>query len=331
MEVAIIILNWNGLRHLKTFLPGVVQHSYQHSIFVIDNGSIDESKSWIQMTYPSISIIRHDKNLGFCSGYNKGLQQIKAEYYILLNSDVEVTEGWIDPVIALMEKTPNVAVVQPKILSYENKTRFEYAGGAGGHIDWLGYPFCRGRIFDTLEEDEGQYDDPSEILWASGACLFIRASLFHKYGGFDWAFFAHMEEIDLCWRLKNNGFNILYCPESVVYHLGGGTLQKSSPFKTFLNYRNGLFLLYKNLPNQRFYLVLFLRMILDSISGLRHALKLEFRFLSAILKAHFSFYGHVFLGKIKRNNPQNTFSKPILKKSIVWAYFIQHKKKFTEL
>ncbi len=331
MKVAIVILTWNGLRHLKTFLPSVVQHSIGHSIFVVDNGSMDGSKDWLSITYPAISVIRHDRNLGFCDGYNKGLQQIKSEYYVLLNSDVEVTEGWIDPIIEIFDKQPDVAAVQPKILSYENESFFEYAGGAGGHIDWLGYPFCRGRIFDTLEEDKAQYNDVSEIFWASGACMFIRSDLFHKHAGFDWAFFAHMEEIDLCWRLKNLGYKILYTSESTVYHLGGGTLQKSSPYKTFLNYRNGLFLLYKNLPRQKLYHTIFIRLILDGISGLRHFMKLEFRFVSAILKAHFSFYAHVILSKINRTNSLNTFATPIFNKSIVYQYFIRKSRYFGQL
>ncbi|MBC7391501.1 MAG: glycosyltransferase family 2 protein [Opitutaceae bacterium] len=331
MKVAVVILTWNGLRHLKTFLPSVVQHSIGHAIFVIDNGSLDGSKEWLSTTYPTISVIRLDRNLGFCDGYNKGLQQIKSEYYVLLNSDVEVTDGWIEPLIDIFDKKPEVAAIQPKILSFENKTSFEYAGAAGGHIDWLGYPFCRGRIFDTLEEDNGQYNDISEIFWASGACLFIRSHLFHKHAGFDWAFFAHMEEIDLCWRLKNLGYKILYSSESTVYHLGGGTLQKSSPYKTFLNYRNGLFLLYKNLPGSKLYQTIIIRLFLDGISGLRHVFKLEFRFVSAILKAHFSFYAHILLGKIKRNNSLNTFSEPILKSSVVYKYFILNLKYFSEI
>lgn len=331
MKVAIAILNWNGLRHLQAFLPSVVAHSVGYEIYVIDNASIDGSVSWINETYPHIHIIQNNRNEGFCQGYNVGLRFINADYYVLLNSDVEVTPNWIAPLISLFEEDEKIGAVQPKLLAYGNKTSFEYAGAAGGMIDWLGYPFCRGRIFDTTETDQGQYNDTTEIFWASGACLFIRASLFHSYGGFEWAFFAHMEEIDLCWRLKNNGYKVMYCAESTVYHLGGGTLQKSNPHKTFLNYRNGLFLLYKNLPVGKLFPVIFSRVVLDGVAGIRHVLKLEFRFMTAIVKAHFSFYAHLILGKVKRNNPTNAYPTPILQKTLVWQYFGKGKKKYTDL
>ncbi len=331
MKLAIAILNWNGLKHLQTFLPSVVEHSTGHSIFLIDNASGDGSVAWVQKTYPKIITIINERNEGFCKGYNDGLSQIDAQYFVLLNSDVEVSENWIDPILKLLDKNPKVGAVQPKILSFENKNTFEYAGAAGGHIDWLGYPFCRGRVFETVEVDNGQYNENAEIFWASGACMFVRAELFRDLGGFDEAFFAHMEEIDLCWQLKNKGNKIMFCPESTVYHLGGGTLQKSSPFKTFLNYRNGLFLLYKNLPNKRLFSTLIIRLILDGISSIRHLVKFEFSFIWAILKAHFSFYFHIYFQKIERKNLKNAETNPICYKSIVWEYFGRGKKKYSEI
>jgi len=331
MKVAIVILNWNGLSHLKTFLPTVVEQSTGHSIFIIDNGSSDGSAAWINENYPKIITILNGDNFGFCKGYNEGLNQIDSTYFALLNSDVEVTEGWLDPILRLLDTDSNVVAVQPKILSYTDKSQFEYAGAGGGHIDWLGYPFCRGRIFDFVEEDKGQYNDTTEIFWASGACMFIRADLFREMGGFDETFFAHMEEIDICWRLKNEGYKVMYCGESTVYHLGGGTLHKTNAFKTFLNYRNGLLLLYKNLPQKRLFSTILIRLLLDGISGIRHLLRLEFSFVGAILKAHRALYTYIYLSEVKRSNFSNTETSPILYKSIVWEYFIKAKKRYSDL
>jgi len=331
MKLAIAILNWNGLSHLQTFLPSVVEYSTEHSIYLIDNASTDNSVAWVTKTYPQVSIIVNAQNGGFCKGYNDGLKQIEAEFFVLLNSDVEVTANWLNPILSILENDPKVAAVQPKILSYLQKNTFEYAGAAGGYLDWLGYPFCRGRIFDSVEKDENQYNDTTEIFWASGACMFIRASLFSELGGFDEAFFAHMEEIDLCWQLKNKGYKIMYTGESKVYHLGGGTLQKTNVFKTYLNYRNGLFLLYKNLPKKRLFSTILIRLVLDGISGARHLLRFEFSFILAIIKAHFSFYSIIFKGKVARINHTNFETSPILYRSVVWEYFAKGKKVYSDL
>lgn len=246
-KTAVVILNWNGRKFLKKFLPDVIKFSKKDAeVIVADNASTDDSVAVLKADFPEIRIIENKSNGGFAKGYNQALKLIDAEYYILLNSDIEVTENWINPVIELMESDKNIAACQPKIRSYHEKEKFEYAGAAGGFIDKFGYPFCRGRIFQSLEEDKGQYDDTVEIFWATGAALFIRAELYHKLGGMDDDFFAHMEEIDLCWRLKNEGYKIMYCPKSTVYHVGGGTLPTSSSWKTYLNFRNNFFLIYKN-------------------------------------------------------------------------------------
>lgn len=331
MKLAIAILNWNGLRHLQTFLPSVVEHSGKHGIFVIDNASNDDSVLWIKKNYPTVSIIQNTENEGFCKGYNLGLSKIEAEYYVLLNSDVEVTAGWIDPILDTMDQNQSISACQPKILSYANKKSFEYAGGGGGFIDWLGYPFCRGRVFDSLEEDKGQYNDIAELFWASGACFFVRSNIFHELGGFDEAFFAHMEEIDLCWRMKNRGHQIMYVGESTVYHVGGGTLQQTSPFKSYLNFRNGLFLLYKNLPKKRLFSTLFIRLFLDGVAAVRHFLKMEFEFVWVVLKAHIHFYNYILKKKVVRDNLKGKETRPMLYKSIVWEYFAKGRKTYSEL
>ena len=247
-KVGIIILNWNGKQHLETYLPSVVSNSGEHRVMVIDNHSSDDSVSFLQSTYPQIELIYNNQNEGFAKGYNDGLEQIKGrfEYYVLLNSDVEVTPNWISPILELMEKDNSVSACQPKVLAYKNKLFFEHAGASGGYLDKNGYPFCRGRVFDDIEEDKGQYDTIEEIFWATGACMFVRSTSFHELGGFDEDYFAHMEEIDLCWRMKLHGQKIMVNPNSVVYHLGGGTLNYMSPRKVFLNFRNSLFTLYKN-------------------------------------------------------------------------------------
>ncbi|MFV0237108.1 MAG: glycosyltransferase family 2 protein, partial [Flavobacteriales bacterium] len=245
MKIAIVILNWNGKKLLAQFLPSVIQNSLKSDVYVIDNASEDDSVSFLRRYYPSIQLIQNKENYGFSKGYNEGLKLIKAEIVCLLNSDVEVTENWIAPIQKLFEKDQNIAVVQPKLLDYKKRTHFEYAGAAGGFLDYLGYPFCRGRIFDTLEEDLGQYDDEMEIFWASGAAFFIRKQIFDEVGGFDEDYFAHQEEIDLCWRVKNRGYKVFYTHESLVFHLGGATLSNMNSQKTFLNFRNSLFNLLK--------------------------------------------------------------------------------------
>ncbi len=291
MKVAVVILNWNGEKFLENFLPSVIAcNNYYTKIILADNGSTDHSVSYVKNNYPTIEIIQNESNGGFAKGYNDALKHVDAEYYILLNSDVEVTPGWIDRVIQLMNDDPTIAACQPKIKAYHNKKMFEYAGGAGGFIDKYGYPFCRGRILEKTEVDTGQYNDLREIFWATGACLFIRSECYHLVNGFDEDFFAHMEEIDLCWRLKNMGYKIMYCPDSTVYHVGGGTLNKASAQKTYLNFRNNLILLCKNHPSEYLFSKMCLRMVLDGIAALKFLLSGQFSHFVAVFKAHRSFY-----------------------------------------
>ena len=263
--VSVVILNWNGRRFLEQFLPTLVKYTQdpEAEIVVADNGSTDDSMAFMEKEFPSIRTLQLDKNHGFSGGYNRALELVDSRYYLLLNSDIEVTEGWLAPLLKVMEAKPKVAACTPKLLDYHKRTHFEYAGAAGGFIDRYGYPFCRGRIFDAMEEDLGQYDLSTELFWGTGACLMVRSELWKEVGGLDEQFFAHMEEIDLCWRLKSLGHTILSVPSSRVYHVGGGTLERGNPMKTFLNFRNNLLLLYKNLPSKQRGRTLFLRMILD--------------------------------------------------------------------
>lgn len=293
MKIAIVILNYNGKNWLEKFLPKIIRHSAIAEIFVIDNASTDDSVSYLKNNFPSISTVLNKENFGFAGGYNEGLRSINAEIYCLLNSDVEVTANWIEPILTLFESDKDIAAIQPKILSYSQKEYFEFAGAAGGLIDNLGYPFCHGRIFEKVEKDEGQYDLPLEIFWASGCALFIRSEDFWRQNGFDARFFAHQEEIDLCWRLKNSGKKIYYCSDSTVYHVGGGTLNKTNPRKTFLNIRNNLMMLLKNLPISTLLWVLPLRLILDGFAAIFLAYKEGFSHFVAVIKAHFSFYAHI--------------------------------------
>lgn len=292
MRLAIAILNWNGKSWLEKFLPTVLAHSPQAKLYVIDNASTDNSVAYLQSNFPEVEIVQNKENFGFAGGYNQGLKSIEAEFYCLLNSDVEVTENWLLPILNLFDKDQNIAAIQPKILDFNQREYFEFAGAGGGLIDNLGYPYCRGRVFDKLEKDEGQYDDVAEIFWASGCCLFIRSKDFWKQGGFDARFFAHQEEIDLCWRLKNTGKKIYYCGQSIIYHVGGGTLKKQNPRKTFLNFRNNLSMLTKNLPIEKLYLV-FLRLCLDGIAGIYFLFKNSPAHTWAIVRAHFAFYGQL--------------------------------------
>jgi len=292
LKTAVVILNWNGKSFLERFLPSVSKHSALKGVRVIvaDNGSVDDSIPFLKQHYPDIDIISLDRNYGFAEGYNLAISKLEAEYFVLLNSDVEVTAGWLEPLIELMDRNPLAAACQPKIMSEDRRNLFEYAGAAGGFIDKYGYPFCQGRIFDSLETDYGQYDKSRDIFWASGACMMVRGPLYKLAGGLDKDFFAHMEEIDLCWRLKNRGYRIMYAPQSVVYHLGGGTLPQGNPHKTYLNFRNNLFLLYKNLPESQLWNILISRLILDGISGFRFLLQGSFGDVKAIFRAHMAFY-----------------------------------------
>ena len=304
MKTAVVILTWNGKTWLEKFLPIVIQYSKKAEIYVIDNHSTDDTIVFLKENFPEVQLVINTKNYGFAQGYNEGLKKIKADIYCLLNSDVEVTENWISPILELFKKNEEIAAIQPKILSYQNKNLFEFAGAAGGFIDNLGYPYCRGRVFDDCEEDLGQYDDETEIFWASGCAMFIRSKDFWEQNGFDERFFAHQEEIDLCWRLKNSGKKIFYTSKSKVFHVGGGTLNKQSPQKTFLNFRNNLSMMLKNLPFPQLMGIIFLRLCLDGIAGIRFGLKDGFPHLWAVVRAHFGFYGQSFGTWKKRGNKQ---------------------------
>jgi GT2 family glycosyltransferase len=327
-KVAVVILNYNGLNWLKAFLEDVILKSKEAEIYVADNASTDDSLDYVKQHFPSVKIVENKDNTGYAGGYNNALQHICADYYVLLNSDVEVTDNWISPIIEQMEKDKSIAACQPKIKKYDKKTHFEYAGACGGFIDKYGYPYCRGRIFDNLEEDKGQYDNPIEVFWASGACLFLRSTAFYEVGGFDWDFFAHMEEIDLCWKLKNKGYKIMCIPQSTVYHVGGGTLKNGSYFKTYLNYRNNLLMLYKNLEPKNRFKILFTRMLLDGLSGAKMILDKKPHHIFAILKAHIHYY--IFLKQFKKKRPKD-YKTSLPQKSIVFSYFFLKKKEFNQL
>jgi GT2 family glycosyltransferase len=336
-DIAVVILNWNGLNHLKEFLPSVVSYTNAliADIYIIDNASTDESVQFIKDSYPTISIVVNDQNGGFAKGYNDGLKHIKAKYYLLLNSDVEVTAGWLEPLYHKMEASLNVAACQPKIMDYKRKTYFEHAGAAGGFIDKFGYPFCRGRLFSNIEKDLGQYNNDTEIFWATGACMMIRAALYQQQRGFDETFFAHMEEIDLCWRLKNEEHQIYFVNNSVVFHLGGGTLSTISPNKTYLNFRNNLYLLYKNLPDRFLHRTIFARMVLDGVAFFHFALSGKMNHALVILKAHASFYKN--LGNLKRSRAlkkqfhQLKYLKGVYNHSLVVSFYLKSLKLFTQL
>ena len=326
-EIAVVILNYNGRDHLNNFLPSVTQFSGEASIYVIDNHSQDDSLEVISH-YPQVQVVSLTTNHGFAKGYNLGLKGIEAKYYVILNSDVEVTKDWLVPLKAFMDQNPDYAVCQPKILDQQNRQKFEYAGAAGGFIDYLGYPFCRGRIFDEIENDEGQYNQMLDILWASGACFMIRSNQFWKHHGFDEDFFAHMEEIDLCWRLYSSGLKAICLPSSKVYHLGGGTLLYGSTKKTYLNFRNGLIMILKNLPFIHLLYILPLRLGLDIVAGIR---TLSSSQLFAILKAHIHFYLSFFYHFRKRKKTKKINKRLFGDKILVLNYFILRKRKFTDI
>lgn len=324
---AIVILNWNGRKLLEQFLPQVIAHSGNAAVYVIDNASTDDSVNWLRRQYPEVKCIRNSQNQGYAGGYNQGLRFVEESVYCLLNSDVEVTENWLHPIAHLFEN-PDIAIIQPKIKDYKNRDYFEYAGAAGGYIDQLGYPYCRGRIFETIEKDIGQYNDTVPIFWASGACFFIRKQVFLDLKGFDEALFAHQEEIDLCWRAFNHNYEIRYTGASTVYHLGGATLETQNPKKTYLNFRNSLFIFIKNVPGRKLWLLLFVRMVLDGIAGIRFLVQGKPSHTLAVLKAHIHFYGqaHTYLRKRKKSHQRSDYYKT---KSIVYKYFIKRKRKFS--
>lgn len=323
-NLSIVILNWNGKSWLEKFLPSVINYSQNAEIYVIDNFSDDDSVDFLKAKFPTVKIVLNDKNYGFAGGYNEGLKKITAEYYCLLNSDVQVTENWIDPVLNLFKSDNQIAAIQPKISSYSNKKYFEFAGAGGGLIDNLGYPYCRGRVFDDVEEDKGQYDDETEIFWASGCCFFIKSKDFWEQNGFDERFFAHQEEIDLCWRLKNSGRKIYYTGQSTVYHVGGGTLNKQSPQKTFLNIRNNLSMMLKNLPLPNLIWILLFRMMLDGVAAFYFAYKNGFSHLWAVLRGHFSFYAQI--PRTIKLRQKNQIKKYYQSKWLIFKHFLGGKK-----
>ncbi len=333
-KCAVVILNWNGRKFLEQFLPSVVQTTWSnHEVIVADNFSTDDSIVFLEKNYPAVRIVRLTQNLGFAKGYNEALKQVEADYFILLNSDVEVTDDWLEPMIELLENDVSIAACQPKILSWHDKKMFEYAGAAGGWIDKYGYPFCKGRIFEICEEDRGQYDKEEPIFWASGAALFIRSSAFHEIKGFDEYFFAHQEEIDLCWRLQLAGYIIFSCPSSIVYHVGGGTLQRGNSKKTYLNFRNNLIMLVKNLPMSKKIWIMPVRILLDAITAWKGLLTGNSGYFIAIIKAHFSFVTWLFFRQKDSQSPasRNGNLYGNLEKSIVWQFFIKKKNTFLEI
>ena len=357
-KVAIVILNYNGMKnnYLEQFLPSVYNSIYDNlELYVIDNKSTDDSVAYLKTegfenffdqqpqdrACPRY-LIEMDENHWFAGGYNKGLEHVKADYYILLNSDVEVAPNWIQPIIDMMEDDPQIAACQPKIRMHAEKYLFEHAGAAGGWIDKWGYPFCRGRVFTKVEEDKGQYDDNQEVFWATGAALFIRAELFHNIGGFDEDYKAHMEEIDLCWRLKRANYKVMVCPQSVVWHVGGGTLPQHSPHKAFLNFRNSLSTIFKNEVGNRAYSIVLIRLLLDGVAGVRFLFNGEFANIRAIVKAHWSFFGQYRLNKEKRKTTaalveKYCYEKPhfrttgIYPNSVVWQHFVKGRQTFNDL
>ena len=327
-KTAIVILNWNGLSFLKMFLAIVLENSRDKDtvIYLADNGSTDGSTEWVAENFKEIKLILLDKNHGFAEGYNLALNQIDATYFVLLNSDIEVTKNWLSPLVAFMDKNPDVASCQPKVLSYYNKGQFEHAGAAGCFLDKYGYPFCRGRVLNIVEKDTGQYDTAINVFWSSGACMIVRSEAWKKCGGFDADFFAHMEEIDLCWRFHKAGYRVCFLPESVINHIGGGTLPYSSPLKTYLNFRNSLFLLYKNLPDNKLNSVLFKRRILDGLAAIYFLMKGSLRSVSAVWRAHMDYYKAKDKLIEKRKSIKllevNLTNETVLNKSIVFEFYI---------
>ncbi|MBK0368825.1 glycosyltransferase family 2 protein [Flavobacterium agrisoli] len=327
--IAVVILNWNGKQLLEQFLPSIIAFSPEATLYVADNASTDDSVSFIKQHFPEIQIIQNSGNFGFAKGYNEALKHIDAEIFALVNSDIEVTENWLNPILENFKNEPNTAIIQPKILDFKKKDYFEYAGAAGGFIDKYGFPFCRGRIFDTVEKDQGQYDDSCKIFWASGACFFIRSTIYNQLNGFDNSFFAHQEEIDLCWRVNNLNFDIQYNPLSTVYHVGGATLNEENAKKTYLNFRNSLFMLVKNLPLNIIFGTLFVRLILDGIAGIRFLSQFKFKHFWAIIKAHFFFYWYLIKYCNKRTITKNHAYFNV--KSIVFIYFLKKMTTFKEI
>ncbi|MDU1889283.1 MAG: glycosyltransferase family 2 protein [Dysgonomonas sp.] len=336
-KTAVVILNWNGRNLLEKFLPSVMQFTSHPDVEIViaDNGSTDTSLDFLRVHYPLIRQVILPQNYGFAEGYNRALKEIKADYFVLLNSDVEVTQDWLQPIIDHLDKNRDIVAAQPKILSQRKKTHFEYAGAAGGFLDKYGYPFCRGRIFNTVEKDNHQYNKPVDILWATGACLVIRSKDFFESGGFDGSFFAHMEEIDLCWRLNCRGKRIVCLPSSIVYHVGAATLKKESPRKTFLNFRNNLIMLYKNLPQKKLKRVMIIRLILDYIAAIEFTITGKYANAKEVIKAHKDFYDNrkKYREARQENLKRATLSIPttIYQRSILVAYYLRFTRVFSKL
>ena len=328
-KLAIVILNWNGKRFLEQFLPVLEQYLPDYAeIVVADNASSDGSVAFLRENHPSVRLLEHSENEGFARGYNHAFEHIEAQYYCLLNSDIEVTPHWVEPVIEQMDADERIAAVQPKLLSYYQRDHFEYAGASGGFVDKYGYPFCRGRVFSNVEDDHGQYDDVADIFWASGAALFVRSDVFRAMGGLDADFFAHMEEIDFCWRIKNAGYKIKVNPQSVVYHIGGGTLPKNNSFKTYLNFRNNLYLLLKNLPEERIARTLTVKFFLDQVAAVFFLLQGHFKDFVAVYKAMIHFYANYKKCKAKRNTLPKLAFTDTYPKSVVFLHYFKRKKIF---
>lgn len=328
LKTAVVILNYNGKNYLEIFLPFLLDYTPNTAIIVADNASTDNSVLFLRQKYPTIELIILQKNFGFAEGYRLALQKIEADIFVLLNSDIEVTPHWLSPLTNFLTNNTNVAAVQPKIKNYQNREYFEHAGACGGFLDKYAYPFCRGRLFDECEKDTKQYNQNKAVFWATGACLVIKKEAYFEVGGLDGYFFAHMEEIDLCWRLQNAGYQIYCIPESEVYHVGGGTLNKDNPFKTYLNFRNNLIMILKNHPYAFF--ILMIRFVLDTLAWFVFMLKGKFRFSFAISKAYFHFYRYLYTKKNKvilKNSNKTIGKNKLWKKSIVWEYFINKKRK----
>jgi len=330
MTIGVVILNWNGLELLKQFLPDIINYSPEATIYLADNASTDTSVKFTSEHFPDVKIVENSVNGGYAKGYNDALAHLNEDIFILLNSDVQVTPHWLEPILKIFEEQKEVGAVQPKILDLKNPGSFEYAGAAGGYLDRFAYPYCRGRIFDFKEKDEGQYDDEIEIFWASGACLAVRSTIYNELGGLDEDYFAHQEEIDLCWRIQGSGFKIKYTPNAVVYHLGGGTLNSMNPKKTFYNFRNSLFNIIKNVPKEDIVWVLVGRMILDGVAGLKFLTEGKFSHFTAVLKAHITFYGKIAKMSAKRKKLRKVTDYSSIF-SVVYKHFVQGIKKYSDL
>ena len=332
--VSIVILNWNGQKYLEQFLPYVMASTYSNfRVVVADNASTDDSVPFLRSYYPLIKILELKKNYGFARGYNEALKDVEGDYYVLLNSDVEVLPSWIEPVVEMMENNKGIGACQPKLLQQQNRDHFEYSGACGGWLDRLGYPFARGRIFDVCEPDHGQYDDAAPIFWASGAAMFVRAELYHELGGLDDFFFAHQEEIDFCWRLQRKGYTVYSCPASVVYHVGGATLPKGNSKKVFLNFRNNLVMMAKNMPAGEAFWKISYRFILDAVSAVKSLLGGEGKYFVAVFRAHVAFLGWLFAGEKRRTvlPKKGVVLHGYLRSSVVWAHFVKGMKTFSEI